>query len=94
MKKVRTGIIGYGKVARTHAEALTTLPESEFAGICGRSLTRAESLARQYTVSAFDDIQDMIEQAGVQAVIVCTPHPVHASHATLAAEAGAHVLVE
>jgi len=92
--KVRTGLIGYGKVARTHAEALSTLSESEFVGICGRSLTRAESLARQYNVSAFDDVQDMIEQAGVQGVIVCTPHPVHARHTILAAEAGAHVLVE
>ena len=57
MKKVRTGLIGYGKIARTHTEALSTLSESEFVGVCGRSLTRAESLARQYNVSAFDDIR-------------------------------------
>jgi len=94
MDKLRTALIGYGKVARTHAEALKALPESELVGICGRNLRRAESLAREYGARPFDDIQGMIDQEGVQAVIVCTPHPLHARHAIQAAEAGAHVLVE
>ena len=34
MGKVRTALVGYGKVAHTHALALSTLPESEFVAVC------------------------------------------------------------
>ena len=94
MDKVRTGLIGYGKVAHTHAFALSTLPESHFVAVCGRNLARAESFASQYGVRAYDDVQEMVARAGAQAVVVTTPHPAHARPAIEAAQAGAHVLVE
>ena len=94
MDRVRTGIIGYGKVAHTHALALSTLPESRLVAVCGRNLERAEAFAERYGIRAFADVQAMVAEAGVEAVIVCTPHPAHAAPAVAAAEAGAHVLVE
>ena len=36
----------------------------------------------------------MLREARVEAVLVCTPHPLHAEPAIQAAEAGVHVLVE
>jgi len=36
----------------------------------------------------------MLAEAAVEALLVCTPHPLHAEAAVRAAEAGAHVLVE
>ena len=36
----------------------------------------------------------MLEEGGVQAVCIATPHPLHAGPTILAAKAGAHVLVE
>ena len=36
----------------------------------------------------------MVTEAGVNAVIICTPHPFHAEGAIQAMEAGAHVLIE
>lgn len=94
MEKVKTGLIGYGKVAHTHALALNTLPESHFAAVCGRDLTRAQAFADQYGIGAYSDVQEMVVKAGIEAVVVCTPHPAHASPAIQAAQAGAHVLVE
>ncbi len=94
MKQVRTGIIGCGKVSETHARALSTLPESRFVAVCDLDLDRAGALAAQYGASAFGDVQQMISETGVEAVIICTPHPVHARPAIEAARAGAHVLVE
>jgi len=94
MERLRTAIIGCGKVARTHAAALSTLPESDFVAVYGRNPDRARAFAQPYGVKAYSDVQEMVTDAGVQAVIVCTPHPVHAAHVTLAAQAGAHVLVE
>jgi len=94
MKRVRTGIVGYGKVAHTHALALSTVPESKFAAVCGRSLSRAQAFGSDYGIEAFGSVRSMIDRAGIQAVIVCTPHPAHAGAAVEATEAGAHVLVE
>jgi len=94
MDKLRTALIGCGKVAHTHAVALSQLPESDFVAVYGRNLDRARAFAERYGVKAYANVQDMVTDANVQAVIVCTPHPVHALHATLAAEAGVHVLVE
>ena len=36
----------------------------------------------------------MIASEGVQALTICTPHPLHALHAVKAAKAGVHVLIE
>lgn len=36
----------------------------------------------------------MVREAGVEVVVICTPHPLHALPAIQACEAGAHVLVE
>ena len=94
MEKVRTALIGCGKVGHTHAEALSTLPESKFVAVCDKDRARAQAFAGQYQIRAYADVQEMVADADVQAVVVSTPHPLHAPPAIQAAQAGAHVLVE
>ena len=60
----------------------------------GRSQDKAEKYGEKYGVQGFSDIHDMIVSAGIEAVIICTPHPAHRNAAVIASEAGAHVLVE
>lgn len=94
MEKVKTGLIGYGKVGHTHARALSTLRESDLVAVCGRNLDRAQAFADQYGLRAYTDVAEMVAAAGVQAVVVVTPHPAHAAPAVQAMQAGAHVLIE
>ena len=94
MKRVRTGILGCGKVAHTHALAMSTKPESEFAAVCEPSPSRAQAFGSEYGIETVDSVRSVIDSAGIQAVIVCTPHPAHAGPATEATETGAHVLAE
>lgn len=95
MRKVRTAIIGCGKVGHLHAAALQELPESDFVAVCDSSLERAQAFASQYgTPTAFSDPAEMFRTARVEAVMLCTPHPLHAAHAVIAAEHGVHILVE
>lgn len=94
MTKLRTGIVGTGKVAPTHAAALMTLPESQFSGVCSRSFEAAQTFADQYQITAYRTVEEMIVNGGVQAVLITTPHPAHAAPALEAMALGAHVMVE
>jgi predicted dehydrogenase len=93
MEKLRTGVIGYGKVAHTHAEALAGIPESELVGVCGRDPGKARAFAEQHRLKAFTSVEEMVWD-GVEAVVVATPHPAHAAVSVPALRAGAHVIVE
>lgn len=94
MSRLRTVLVGCGKVGRVHADALSVLPESAFVAVCDPVRERAEALAQRYRVEAFVDVAALLRATAPQAVLIATPHPLHAEPALAAAEAGAHVLVE
>jgi len=92
--KLRTALVGGGKVGHLHAAALQGLAESEFVAVCSRSPEKARAFGDKYGVAVFSDLREMIAKAGVEALCVCTPHPQHAAPTIAAARAGVHVLVE
>jgi UDP-N-acetyl-2-amino-2-deoxyglucuronate dehydrogenase len=92
MKRLRTGVIGCGKVSHTHAKALWELKQSEFAAVYSRSADKAAAFAGQYGAKGYTDLDGMLKE--IEAVVVCTPHPFHAAPTVRALEAGVHVLVE
>jgi predicted dehydrogenase len=95
--RVRTALVGCGKVGQIHTAALTSrsLPESEFVAVCDSDAARASTFAGRFPgVRPFTDVGTMIRDAGVEAIFVCTPHPLHAAPVIEAAEAGVHALVE
>jgi len=94
MNRVRTAIVGCGKVGHIHAQALASLAESDFVAACDVDLQRAVALAGRYGIRAFTDVARMLEESDVQALLIGTPHPLHAQPAIRAAESGVHVLVE
>ena len=93
-QKLRTALIGCGKVAATHASALQKLPRSEFVAVCSRKLASAAEFASQYDVSAYDNLETMLVRERVQVLAICTPHPSHAEIIERAASAGVHVICE
>jgi UDP-N-acetyl-2-amino-2-deoxyglucuronate dehydrogenase len=93
-RTLRTALVGCGKVGSIHAQALRELPESDFVAACDANLDRAEDFAALWGARPFVDLAEMLATARPEVVILATPHPLHARAAILAAEAGAHVLVE
>jgi UDP-N-acetyl-2-amino-2-deoxyglucuronate dehydrogenase len=94
LNRVRTALIGCGKVGQIHATALRELPESEFVAVCDASRERAEAFAARHGTRAFNDLGTMLAESGAEAVLVATPHPLHAEAVLQAAASGVHVLVE
>ncbi|MEI7683783.1 MAG: Gfo/Idh/MocA family oxidoreductase [Planctomycetota bacterium] len=56
MSRIRTALIGCGKVGQTHAQALQTLPESEFVAACDAQGERAAAFASRFGVLPFTDV--------------------------------------
>jgi predicted dehydrogenase len=94
MERLRTALIGCGKVGQIHAAALRSLPESDFVAACDPQRERAEAFASLHGTRPFADVTTMLKETGAQAVVIGTPHPQHAAAAITAMEAGVHVLVE
>ena len=94
MEKLKTGIIGCGKVGDFHAKAFAALENSEFTAVCDNNIERARAFADRYGVKAYDDIEAMIRECALDVVSICTPHPLHANPAVIAADCGCNVLIE
>jgi predicted dehydrogenase len=92
MAKVRFGILGCGYIGRAHAEAVAHLDGAELAAVWGG--TRAPGLAERFGVTCEPTAEAVVSRSDVDAVIVSTPHHLHAAEALLAIENGKHVLVE
>jgi UDP-N-acetyl-2-amino-2-deoxyglucuronate dehydrogenase len=94
MERVRTALVGCGKVGQIHAAALQALPESEFVAVRDHDPGRAAAFAARYGATAYADVDTPLREPRPESVVVATPHPLHVAPAVRAAEAGAHVLVE
>jgi predicted dehydrogenase len=94
MNKLRSAIIGCGKMAQVHAQALKNIAETELVAVQSRSGEKVAATAARFGVKAYADIAEMIQQEQVQVVVICTPHPAHREAAIIAMQHGAHVLTE
>ena len=94
MSKYRVGIVGLGKVARLHADALAEIPNAAFIAGCSRTLEKARNFCGEYGAEGFDSPGTMVREKALDLVIICTPHPNHVEPTVEVLEAGAHVLVE
>ncbi|MGM0530527.1 MAG: Gfo/Idh/MocA family protein [Bacteroidota bacterium] len=94
MSKVKTAIVGCGKVAHLHAKALVNAEHSEFTAAYSRTREKAESFASQYKVKPYDNLTKMIQNEGIEVLVICTPHPFHAGPVIEGARLGVHSLIE
>ncbi|MDD2407204.1 MAG: Gfo/Idh/MocA family oxidoreductase [Sphaerochaetaceae bacterium] len=94
MRKVRFGLIGYGKVAHQHAQAIKNSQYGTLVAVCGRNADRRDDFAAKWQLSSRRDVAEMVSLDQIDAVVVVTPHPQHHEHTLMAIGAGCHVLVE
>ncbi len=93
--EVRFGLIGCGRVAPRHAQALRELPGLRLIAVADQDAGRARQFAATYGAAAWrTDFRDLLARDDVDVVTICTPSGLHASMALEAIRAGKHVLVE
>jgi predicted dehydrogenase len=91
---LRAAIVGAGFMGRVHARALQ-VAGSQLVGVTAASPTSArEAAAALRAERAYEDLDQLLEDASVDVVHVCTPNHLHAPIALAALEAGKHVVCE
>ena len=91
---IRFGIVGCGKVGGLHAGALATVAGAQLTAVCDTSPERARAFAESHGAKAFTSVRELAASGFVDAITVCTPHPLHAEAVVEAASHGVHALVE
>ena len=84
MQKLKTGIIGTGKVGHLHAAALRELPESEFTAVCNVNFKGAQAFAEQRRANAIATEQEMkaaVAQNRAAVVLAQAEVPLAMAHA-------------
>jgi predicted dehydrogenase len=95
MSEIRLGMIGCGQISERYLEWGRMLPGVRFVATCAAHLASAEYAARRYGCTRwYDDHRDVLADREVDAVVIATPHALHARQAIDAVRAGKHVLVE
>jgi predicted dehydrogenase len=93
-KRVRWGILGTGWIAGLFTRDLRAKGLNVTA-VGSRTRRTAEAFAAKHGINRMHaSYEDLVADDRVDAIYVATPHPFHADNATLALEAGKHVLVE
>jgi predicted dehydrogenase len=95
-KKINFGIIGTGFIAPFHAEAISQATGfARLVAVAGTNKSTAGAFARKYGVkTVYSDYRKLLAQQLIDAVVICTPHSLHAPMTLEAFESGKHVLVE
>jgi predicted dehydrogenase len=92
---VRLALVGLGYWGPHFARIAVEHADAELLWCCDRSEQALDLPRRRYPhVRRTNDLQDVLDDASVEAVIVATPTATHANLAVAALEAGKHVLVE
>jgi predicted dehydrogenase len=95
MKRRGIAVIGAGMGMKPHARSLIDLAErAEVIGLFSRSAARRDAAQAAYGFPVSDDIEGLVADPRVDAVLVLTPPAAHLDVVKLAATAGKHILLE
>lgn len=92
--KVGFGIIGAGMISELHANSLSTLDNARLVGFYDQNYAAALARAKQFRAKAYENFEDFLADAEIEAVTIATPSGLHGKIGCLAAQAGKHILCE
>lgn len=91
---IRIGLVGAGRIAQVHARTVEAHPDAQLVLVADPCESAAIALAEKYAVRHSLDPDDVFTDEEVDAVIICSPTPLHVDHILKAAKAGKPALCE
>jgi predicted dehydrogenase len=95
MNELRIALVGCGKIADQHVQAIRRTSGGNVVAVCDREPLMARQLAERFDLpAAFADVGEMLRRAVPEVAHIITPPQGHYSLATQCLEAGCHVYLE
>jgi UDP-N-acetyl-2-amino-2-deoxyglucuronate dehydrogenase len=93
---INFALLGAGRIAKRHAELLGSgqVAGAKLVAVCDVNAARADTLASNYGVPAFNSLTEMLKAPGIDVVSVLTPSGMHAEHTIQIARSKRHIVVE
>jgi len=94
-RKIRIGIVGCGRISASHFRAIEVhKSDLLLSAVCDTDPTALRAASEQYGVHGYGSLVDLLSNAEVDVVALCTPSGLHPAQAIQAARAGRHVVTE
>lgn len=92
---LKLALVGTGAFGAQHLDAISSLGGVEVVSLVGRDLQKTREMAGRYGIAqACTELDAILAQPEIEAVILCTPTPLHAEQAIASLRAGKHVQIE
>ena len=96
---IKTGLVGLGVLSQTSLLPHFVVPDSkeklDLVSVCDIDKKRAQITAKSFKIPEYyNNLEDMLRNAAIDAVLVCTPSPTLYEVALTALRAGKHVYVQ
>jgi predicted dehydrogenase len=92
MAKIRTAVVGAGKMVVIHAKIYNQLPQSDLVAVIDTDIEKAKKLAKKYRCSFSANCTDVLGK--VDAVTIATPTETHLELAKIFIENNVAVMIE
>ena len=92
--KTRIAFLGAGDISLLHAQAIADCPDAELVGLWSIDDELNREKAQHFGCAVYESSEALVADPEVDAVFILTNLETHDHYATLAMEAGKHVLVE
>ena len=91
MEKITIALLGCGRIAYKHFEAIANNGSYQLVAVCDIVEQRAQKVAQKYKVPFFTDIETMFNAiTPLDLITLCTPSGLQPQHAMLAAKLHKH----
>ena len=89
-------LVGCGRIAKRHSELLgfNEINGTKLVSVCDNVIDKANKIAEQFKVSAYQDMDEMMKSESIDVVVVLTPSGLHAEHVINLSKYGKHIMVE
>lgn len=99
MRRTKIAIAGCGTLTSDtilpHLEQPDFQDRAEVVAVCDTVFPRAQEAAQKYSIpGCFASLEEMLEGSDAEAVLIITPHQIHAQQARQCIAAGRHVYVQ
>jgi 2-hydroxy-4-carboxymuconate semialdehyde hemiacetal dehydrogenase len=92
---IRIAVVGAGAFGIKHLDAIQRIEDVSVVSLASPDLRRTREIASKYGIAHVGaDLADSLSISEVEAVILCTPTPLHSMQAVSCMKSGKHVQVE